>query len=389
MASKDLTKPFTGLWRARAYVAIAALLWIVFTLMPKPFSHVVVDRQWWHTLIDDGIGSIDKFAYLVFLAGIIYAVVSDILDYMWNNNISSQMSEGFDRAAAALQRGVQDVANGISLLSLDSVKSWIVYGKNDSVTVRSVAEVALFTTYGDHHRKGESIIDYMMEDVLDKFGVKAGVMWENLTSQVTIRSSNVDGHFQWEEEREYTIVCDTGEANVPVKIEVSFQIRPDTVQSALDNMEYWVKYDSELIVDFRSWWNTNKTPLQSGLLDINADGVRILYDGSCVKLEIGLDRHVKQKRTLVTIFERSYISTDDRCYSLAIRHPTRNLRLGLTLELPDWIARAPVTSADLYESGRRAVRIEQNYQQKCSANVVGWNLPGIAAVVEWLPKGGS
>ena len=82
----------------------------------------------------------------------------------------------------------------------------------------------------------------------------------------------------------YTLVCMAQAGNVPMRLESSAQIRSSEVMNAIENMDFWVRFGSDGIVDFKSWWAKNKKAMQRGLLRIEADGGTLEYDGVGVKL---------------------------------------------------------------------------------------------------------
>ena len=72
-------KPASALWRARAYLISGAVIWIASQTYTPPFSQIPADeRNILETLLNKGLGSLDKAGIAIMLAGIAYAVLSDI-----------------------------------------------------------------------------------------------------------------------------------------------------------------------------------------------------------------------------------------------------------------------------------------------------------------------
>lgn len=140
-----LVKPFAAAWRARAYFAFAFIFWLLYSSIQPPFAAVQA-KQWWQDLIDKAVGSFDKIAYLVAIAGLVYAVISDVIDYVWANSLQSEaqraLSEtqkAFGDARSDLQKGMAEtgeilrtsLANftaGLVAMTFESVKVWIESG---------------------------------------------------------------------------------------------------------------------------------------------------------------------------------------------------------------------------------------------------------------------
>jgi len=156
--------------------------------------------------------------------------------------------------------------------------------------------------------------------------------------------------------------------------------------TALDLMEFRIRFGQAEIVNFKDWWAKHREKAKGGRFTVQEDGITIAYDGLWLRYEVSTRCPISEERTDVRIFERSYISTEDRSYSLAIRHPTRTVNVSFSIEgLSNWSVKPPVASATLYQRDQRAVQIESLHERSCSAIVPGWSLLGIALVVEWAP----
>lgn len=386
MAFKDaMVKPFAAAWRARAYFAAALVLWLL-SQIPQPFPQP--DKQWWQDLINKGVGSFDKIAYLVGIAGIVYVVISDVLDYIWSNSLQTEVRKGFDETGQILKGSLADFSSGLVGMSFESVKVWVEGGRGEAEQIRTIAKSALISCYGSHNREPESFLTFSLDDLLDNWAKANSQTWENFSSTVTIRPTTIAGHFEWEERRHYHLVCMSKSGDLPLRLEGSAQIEASQVITALDLLNFKVRFGSETIVEFEDWWKKNRTDslLPDGTLGIEADGIAIRYNGTWLSYEMNRTCAISAQKTEVEIYERALISKEDRCYILAVRHPTHGIRVNLTLEgLDRWTVKSPVASSMLYKKGTSAVQVS-NYQKYTSyASLAGWTLPGVAIVVEWSP----
>jgi hypothetical protein len=383
-------KPFAAAWRARGYFAIAFFFWLLSNTIPPPFSTVAaLDKLWWQDLIAKAVGSFDKISYLVLIAGLVYAVISDVFDYVWTNSLQTEVQRGFSETANVLKESLTSFTSGLVGMTFESVKVWIEGGRGKPDQIRTVAHSALISYYGKHNLEQGSFLMFSLEDMLDNWASASAQTWENFSSDVTIRSSNVSDHFEWEENRSYTLVCISSEGELPLRLEGSVQVKATEVIQALNQMRFSVRAGRKTILDLASWWGKNKigTLPPTGTFRQESDGIVVDYDGFWLRYELSGTFQIQERETPVAIYERSLISREDRCYSLALRHPTHGLKFSLSLEgLKDWIVKAPGVSAKLYKEGNHAVNVEQHHQQTCTASMSGWSLPGVAVVIEWSPS---
>jgi hypothetical protein len=250
-----IVKPFAAAWRARAYFAIALVLWLL-SQIPKPFSQP--DPQWWQELINKGVGSFDKIAYLVGIAGIVYVVISDVLDYVWSNSLQTEVRKGFDETGSILKRSLADFTSGLVGMSFESVKVWVEGGRGEPEQIRTIAKSALIGCYGAHNSKPESFLTFSLEDMLDNWATSSSQTWENFASVVTIRPSPITGHFQWEERRNYDLVCVSKSGELPLRLEGSTQISFSQVITALNSLNFKIRFGRDTIVEFEQWWKNNR-----------------------------------------------------------------------------------------------------------------------------------
>lgn len=393
-------KPFSAAWRARGYFLVALIFWLLYSTISQPFASAP-NKAWWQDLIDKAVGSFDKIAYLVAIAGLVYVVISDVIEYVWVNNLQGEAHKALEGVRSDLNKGFVETGNifksnwdgftsGLTGMTFESVKFWVESRRGNPPQIRSVAQAALVSFYGDHNVESDSFVNFSLDDMLDNWASANSQTWEGFTSSVTIRGCDIAGHFEWQETRNYTLVCPSKAGKQPFRLEGSSQVRADDVLNALGRMDFWVRFGNEQnkVVDFKSWWQTHQLPAMpsGGTFRQEAEGIIAEYDGIWLRYEVTVECDISQTRTPVTIFERSLISTEDRCYALALRHPTHGVLSTFALEgLGNWIVKPPVASAELYEKGRRAVRIDKFHKETCSANVPGWTLPGVAVVIEWSP----
>lgn len=394
-----MVKPFAAAWRARGYFIFAFIFWLIHSTISVPFASVP-NKAWWQDLIDKAVGSFDKIAYLIAIAGLVYAVISDVLEYVWLNNLQGETQKALGEARSDLNKGLAETGNilksglanftaGLVGMTFESVKVWIENGRGEPHQVRSVAHCALVNYYGEHSVEADSFLSFSLEDMLDNWALASAQTWEGMSSSVTIRGCDIPDHFEWQENRNYTVVCPSSSGTLPFRLEGSFQVRASDVLKAMDRLDFRVRFANENVADFRSWWQVHKISAlpPDGTFRIEAGGTIVEYDGIWIRYDIKAECTISQMRTSVTIYERSLISTEDRCYSLALRHPTRGVLVNFSLEgLSNWVVKPPVASAQLYKKGSQAVQIEKFHKDTCSARMSGWTLPGVAMVIEWSPS---
>lgn len=383
------SKPFAAAWRARAYFIIAIIFWIMNSLVPMPFSTIpAAEKAWWQDLLAKGVGSLDKISYLSFLAGLIYAVLSDSFDYIWSNSLITEVRRGVAELNDVMRSGLSNFGAGLHSLSFEAVKVWIEGGRGTPDQVRAVAISALKSYYGPHHSRSDNLVDFVLDDVLQNCAFPRGQTWSSYVTNITLRSSEIHGHFEWEERRSYDVNCPSASGIIPLRLETSAKVAPDQVLKALDQMSYRITLENQVIIDFQRWWSEKAADVAGNkTFKIEDDGIIANYDGAWLTFNFFRDCVISHEQTRVVIYEKSYLSHEDRCYAMAMRHPVNDLRVALSIEgLSGWIVKTPVISAKLYEKGERVVAIEPSQARTCSARIRGWTLPGLAVVIEWAPE---
>jgi len=64
--------------------------------------------------------------------------------------------------------------------------------------VRTVARSALISHYGRHNDQASNLLDFVMTDLLDNWAKGHSQVWDNFSSNVTVRPSSIRGHFEWQ-----------------------------------------------------------------------------------------------------------------------------------------------------------------------------------------------
>jgi hypothetical protein len=384
----SLAKPFAAAWRARAYFAFALLFWVVFAAAPPILEGIFPNpRQGWQDFILKSAGSFDKFAYFTALAGLLYAVISDVIDYVWTNSLQAELRKGFSDTGNIITTALSNFTSGLMGMSFESVKVWIEGGLGGKPQLRVLAETALVSTYGRHNLGQDSIVALVMNGLLDTWAVGTAQIWEQFTSVVILRKSPLKNYFQWEETRRYTLICFSQTGEVPIDLEGSARIQSNEVAATLDEMEFWARFGSTKVIDLKSWWAKYKSHATGrDKFRIEGDGIILEYDGIWLTYTCKCNCLITSERTDVTVYEKSYISNEDRCYSLINRHPTKGMRVSLSIEgVEDWVVKSPVVSADFYKREGRIVQIDRPHDQSCQWHTQEWVLPGIAMTIEWSP----
>ncbi len=378
-------KPFAVAWRARAYFAIGAVLWLI-SLIPLPFKDS--PKEWWQVVIAGAFGSLDKVSYVVLLAGLVYAVFSDILEFIWTSKLQEEIRKGVTDISNVLADGLGKFTRSLVDMSFEAVKIWVENGRGAPEERRLIGVSSLKAFYGDHLDDEDNILHFVLDEILESSAHAKAHTWENLSINIMIRESPVPNHFEWEETKKYTVVCPAGSGNIPIKIENSWQVGPEIIQNALDNLEYSLRIGPTEYVNFKEWRKAHAQEIQDKVFNVNHDGVRIAYDGIWLSMAIDLECPIVRDSTPVSIYEHSYISDQDRCYALALRHPTKGLQFSISLEgLPTWAVRQPTVSASAYAKDKDMVEIRKTQGRMVTGSLRGWNLPGLALIAEWTPVG--
>jgi hypothetical protein len=382
----SLVKPFAALWRARAYV-IAGVVTYLLSFVPWPYKDA--DPQtldWWQLLLSKALGSLDKIGFALLLAGLVYAVLTDLFEQIWSNKLGDEFNKAVSEISGAIEKNFERFVSGLGRMSFEAVKVWIEKGQAQSGELRTVGASSLKTHFGPHLGSPGNFVDFVLESVVDVSARADAQTWEGFNSRITIRKGGIPDHFQWEERRFYSVLFHAQGCTVPINTENSWQIGPTYVQGALKELDYNVEIDNQPVVNVKTWIANHADRLQGQNFHFAANGIMCSYDGVWLKLAITKAFPSVSNATRVTVYERSHLSQSDRCHALFLRHPTRGVQLSLTLEgLSGWVVKQPIASAQAYKSGTNVVGYSQPHLETASVDMVGWTLPGLAVVTEWTP----
>lgn len=379
--------PFASAWRARGYLLIAIVFWVLDNTVPSPFKGVTgSDRQWWHDLIDKAFGSFDKVAYAVLFAGLAYAVVSDGFSYIWSTKVETEVRDGFRATGVILRDSLSHFTSGLASMSFEAVKVWVEGGQATDIQSKSIGAASLRLHYEMKQGDDDDLVGFMLADIMDGSAYSSSQIWDNLITNVTIRNCNVPGHLEWEEQKSYTVVCRAAQGALPLLLEASFQVGNTHIDAVLKRLEYSIEFGSSFQFNLQDWMLKYGAGFASTPFKVEEENVSLEYNGIWLNLGVRYSCDIQNERTLVKVYERSLISEQDRCYAIAVRHPTKTLQATISLEgLPNWAVKPPIASASLYKAKSRIVDIQQRHKQTATVRVPHWTLPGLALVVEWTP----
>jgi hypothetical protein len=214
----------------------------------------------------------------------------------------------------------------------------------------------------------------------------ASQVWEDFGTTVTIRPGNIPEHFEWEEQRDYTIFCALGGCTHPLRMETSYKIDYQNLEEVLNKIIYTIRVDNAVQFDFQKWFAPHKDKAASSPFLIEADGAIVEYSGTWLKIVFAKDYSISQQRTSVALHERTFISSHDRCYALFLRYPTKGLRANISIDVAGWTVKQPDASATVYAPGRGSDIVHIDSDRTATVRVPGWTLPGLGLVAEWAPR---
>lgn len=384
MFSSSMTKPFAALWRAHAYVFVGVVLYLLNWIV-SPFAQGA--HEWWQVVVAKAFGSLDKVAYIVLLAGLAYAVLSDALDFLWSGRIKEEMEKAVAETQKTLREGLGDFTGRLTGMSFEAVKVWIEDGRANPDQLRIVGASSLKSYFGRHLEATGNVLDFALDSIVEGSAHVDAQTWHHFNTFITIRKGDLPEHFQWEEKKTYTIVSQSVPGTVPIQIENSWKVEQGQIETVLKQLQFDVDIGPDRQVCLREWYQAHPAGFSEPKFSVSADGITLSYDGVWLALAIRKDYPIRANETRVAIYESSYISEQDRCYALALRHATKGLQVSISLEgLEGWIVKQPTASAKAYVKGGNLVDIRQPREANASVDVSGWTLPGLAVVTEWTPK---
>lgn len=378
-----LVKPAEPLWRARAYLIFAAILWAISALVAPPFEGVT-PRYWYYDLVDEAISGTGRIALPVLFAGLAYAVLIGLADYLWASKVQKDLQEGFKGVA-------NTIATGVSGINREAVLAWVTRGLGQQGEYRAVAMAALRQHYGKPAPERDNYLEYVMNNVFDKALPSICITRENFTESVVLRKKSGDELLEWEDDRRYTCVCPEGNAEETIGSIVTSRAEGENVNEIAKRLALTITVDGRRIFSFQDWYkslggNIDKIPFEA-----SRDGGKLSFDGRWLSFEYEHKLKLEKTKTAVRITERSFLQQDDRFFCLIINQPTFNTQFDMKLEgLPDWHLRKPIVGASWYHSGStKFAEIDQNTAQWVSARIPEWVLPGLALIVEWTGGTGN
>ncbi len=379
---EQLLKPAVALYRAGTYFIIGIVLVVISTIWHPPFESIQApDRVWYHDLIDKGVGSLGNIAWFMFLAGLAYAVLIGLGDYLWSSKLQVSVENGFKGMADALVIGSGRISYG-------SVAKWIDNSSEPGEKYRSVALSSMCRCYGPHSRDERSYLNYVVNNLIDTHATESSITRYNFHNDITVKKSDdYNDLLRWEEKKGYTIKCHSGSATSAVKAATSTRANADNVQQLLKLLDLTVSIDEVKCFSFQEWLK-DTGQLGPGTFKKKRGDCEIEFDGTWVSVVYMRQLEISKPETRVGILEFSFISKDERCYSLIIGEPTYDVSLTMRLYgLPKWQLQKPVIGATWYHSGStNFATIDQNDAQWVSAHIPRWVLPGIWATIEWASE---
>ena len=342
--------------------------------------------QWWQVLISKAFGSLDKLSYAVLLAGLVYAVLSDVFEYTWNTILQGEVQRGFASTGAILEASLSTFVSGLIGISFEGVKLWVEGKRGSPAQIRAIGMTSLKSYYGQHHQGAGNLLDFLVNDVMEPAAARTSPVWEDLSTVVTLRPSTIADHFEWEEQRTHTIYCESESCSYPLLLETSYKVDYASLEHALGRITYKLTVDGVVQFDFQQWFARNKDKASSAGFKIESEGVLLEYNGTWLRVLFSKDYQISKPRTPVASHERTLISSHDRCYALFLRCPTKRLRATLSIDVPDWIVKQPDASAAAYNAGNREGIGHIESDRTATVNVPAWTLPGIGLIAEWAPR---
>ncbi|MDQ6704001.1 MAG: hypothetical protein M3Z96_13420 [Pseudomonadota bacterium] len=378
---EQFIKPALALWRAGIYFLIGTVLIIIGTIWQPPFSAIVgANRLWYHNLIDKGVGSLDTIAYVVYFAGILYAILIQVGDFLWNSGLQISIENGFRNMADAL-------TIGSAKISYYSVIKWIGGSSETDEKYKSIIMNLFCKCYGAHSADEHSYLNYVVQNLMETHAKDTAITRENLTADITIRKTdNYPDLFQWDEKKDYILKCPAAKGTYPLQTAISIRADTNNVAQLLQLLNLTVKIDKVDCFSFQEWLRNRH--INSYGFEIKDENGSLVFDGKWITLNFSKTVEIVKRETPISILESSFITRDERAYHLVVQEPTYNVALSMKLEgLPTWYLQKPLIGASWYHSGAtNFADIDKNNPRWVSAKVPRWVLPGIWATVEWASE---
>lgn len=386
------------MWRGRTYFIVALVTFIsakVLGWLIESLARNVTPgaQDPLHHVAEFLSGEVPYFALLLVLAGVLVAILTEVVEGAWIGGLKQTVSFGFSEMANALRAEVSDLKAPIIL-------AWITNAL-DTRDHREIGITALKSYYGKHNNTEDNYVDYVLQNFLDRTAIPQGFSREHLVSNINVRKSSLGKEgkdegdiFQWEETKSFNLICPAGSGVYPLRFHSSSRVRSQNLAEILDNFKVEIAINDISIFDFEEWLEA-----KAGTFDFTAwardrnhppfvgDGVTVLFDGLYLSLRVEKGIPISEVETKISTFERSCIMERERWYSLSMDQPTFNMHLHMHLEgLENWSIKKPTVSASNYHVDAQAFAvIRQPLPSILSVHIPKWTLPGLVFVVEWSP----
>lgn len=338
--------------------------------------------------------------YPIFIAPFVSRVgdaVQDIYDSIYQAfaNIQMAVPVGF----TAIAKAVADVAPGTKY---EMIRRWIRNHEGTDQERKAIAVAAFEEHYGAHTADKRSYLHYVVSHFLDKSAIETGYWYENYSLDITVRPIvNPDEWSRkflfWDETRDYTLKCPSGEGIYPYRVTSWLQVGRDDCLSVLNRQALVVTANKKEIFNLgKRLSKLDESNLSTILSEggYSEDGLRILHDGANLRIVFEQKYKIESDETKFVISEDIFLNEADRSYNVGLLRPAKIMTIKFGLEgdeLRDWV----VTDADVsprryHREGEDLVWSDPRYpvgvSQKIHIQVSEWVLPGIVAVLAWGPK---
>src|SRR4051812_20850068 len=175
------------MWRARGYVIAGVAIYLL-SFVPLPYKDADPKTlDWWQVIIAKAFGSLDKIAYAVLFAGLVYALLSDLFDFVWSTKLGDEFNKAVDKTGNILQGGLDKFVAGLGTMSFEAVKVWIENGKAESSQLRVVGTSSLKSHFGKHLSAPDNFLDFVLESIVDASARADTQTWDRFSTNITIR----------------------------------------------------------------------------------------------------------------------------------------------------------------------------------------------------------
>ncbi len=221
---EQFVKPAIAIWRAGIFFSIGLVIWFLSIIWVPPYAGVETkDRSWYYDIIDGAIGNLGNIARFILIAGLIYAVLVALGEYLWTSKLEDSIGRGFQVMSDAL-------TIGSARISHNSVSKWIANSFETPEKYKLIAVSSLCKCYGAHSSSENSYLNYVVDNLIETHAKPEAITRHNCNITVVIRK--VDEHsdlLQWEERKDYVLNCPSGRTSTPVGTTISARANLDNV----------------------------------------------------------------------------------------------------------------------------------------------------------------